>query len=236
MKLLIFCIIVLLSQSSFADRKLVFAGIKGSLNTDISMIVLKEVYSKLGIEIELLALPAERALHTSNSGKIDGEVFRIINVDKRYNNLLMVPTSINKLQGIAFVKNKPFKVEGWQSLKPLKIGGQFGVKFVERGTKGMKRKLVDTNEQLFSMLDRGRVDVAIAAYVNGIKTIKKLQLKEIQALQPSIQDYPLYHYVHKKNSHLIPKLNDILIKMDQSGRIKQIRDDYIKNYMSSQTN
>ncbi len=176
-------------------------------------------------------MPAERALHTSNSGKIDGEVFRIVNVHKRFTNLVMVPTPINVLEGIAFVKDRHIVINnGWESLSNYKIGGQVGVKFVERGTKDMNRYLVDTNEQLFHMLDRGRVDVAVAAYVNGIKAIKKLELTSVKALQPSIQTYPLYHYLHKKNADLVPKLDKVLREMKRSGRIDQIRNEYIDHY------
>ena len=227
-KLYRFCLILVLTLSlnnlTHSFERLVFSGIKGAVNSDISMRVLKEAYAKLGIDIEMRELPGERALRTSNSGEVDGEVFRIANVQKKYKNLIPVPTSINILQGIVFVKDKKFKVDGWTSLKPYKIGTQIGIKFVERGTKGMRRTMVQTNEQLFKMLSANRIDIAVVAHTNGLKTLKKTGIKGVKALKPAVQTYPLYHYLHKKNAQLIPKLDLVLKKMQQQGRIDEIRE------------
>ena len=193
------------------------------------MIVLKEAYQKLGIEVVMKPLPGERALRTSNSGKVDGEVFRIANVQKRYKNLIPVPTSINVLQGMVFSHDKNVTVNGWQSLATYKIGGQVGIKFVERGTKGMNRIMVDTNEQLFKMLNAKRIDLAIAAHINGAKTISQLKLQSINILQPPVIEHKLYHYLHKKHAALVPKIDSVLTEMQRTGRIQQIRQDFLNS-------
>ena len=228
--ILAFALFSLFSVGVNAAEKLLFSGIRGSVNTDISMRVLKEAYKKLDIEVEVLPLPGARALQSSNSGKVDGEVFRIVNVHKKFKNLIPVPTPINTLQGIAFSKNKKITVEGWESLKNHKTGIQVGIKFAERGTDGMKRTIVDTNEQLFKMLAANRIDVAVAAYTNGIKTIKNLKLTSIHALTPPLQEYPLYHYLHRKNAHLVNKLDAVLQTMKKSGRIQQIRKQTLEEF------
>ncbi len=210
-----------------ADKQITVVGIKDAVNSEISYIVLKEAYQKLGMELIYKPLPGARALHTSNSGEVDGELFRIVNIQKEYTNLIPVPTPINVLQGIVFSKEKDFVVNGWNSLEPFKIGIQIGIKFVERGAIGMNTIAVDTNEQVFKMLDSGRVDIAVVAFTNGVKTLRKLNLTNIRALSPAVQEYPLYHYLHIKNKHLIPKLDAILKEMDASGRISKIRKDVI---------
>ena len=215
-------------HTTVATEKLVFTGIEGAVNSDIGMKVLSKAYSKLGIKVIYHPLPGERSLRVANSGKVDGEVFRIANVQKRYKNLIQVPTKINILPAIAYTKGKKINIDGWQSLKPHRIGIQVGIKFAERGTKGMNPTRVDTNEQLFKMLDSGRIDVAIAAQSNGLKTLKKMNTTQISELTPAIEEYPLYHYLHKKNSHLLSKLNAVLIKMTQQGKIKAIRKNHLK--------
>ena len=229
----VFLILIVSRPFSIADSKLVFSGIEGSLNSDISMQVLKEAYAEIGIDVEYMPLPGERSLRTSNAGKVDGEVFRIANVQKRYKNLLVVPTSINVLQGIVFSKTHDFRVDGWKSLEPYKIGTQVGIKFVERGTEGMNRIMVDTNQQLFRMLDSDRVDVAVVAYANGIKALSKLKLTTIRTLKPAVQEYPLYHYLHKKHADLVPLLDAELQKLHKSGRIKEIRENFIRKAESA---
>jgi len=219
----IIVLLLLVPGLGITQPKLVFSGIQGSANSDISMRVLQHAYQQLGIDIEYLPLPGERALRTSDSGEVDGEVFRIANVNKRYKNLVPVPTRINVLQGIAFTKERDIRVDGWQSLAPHNIGIQVGIKFAERGTEGMNRILVDTNEQLFKMLDSGRVDVIVAAHANGLKTISALELTGIRSTTPAIQEYPLFHYLHKKHSALVPKLDAVLRDMEESGLILQMR-------------
>ena len=227
-RLLSVVLIITTFQNTLATETLVFTGIKGAVNSEIGMDVLRKAYSKLGIKIKYRPLPGERALRVANSGKVDGEVFRIANVQKRYKNLIQVPTQINTLPAVAYTKNKEIKIDGWASLKPYRIGIQVGIKFAERGTRAMNPTRVDTNEQLFKMLDSGRIDIAIAAQTNGLKAIKKIKAKQIYSLAPPIDEFPLYHYLHKKNSHLVKKLNAILIKMTQQGEVKAIRDRYLK--------
>jgi len=213
-----------------AKTPMVFSGIEGSVNSDISMQVLEKAYTRLGIAIKYLPLPGERALRTSNSGQIDGEVFRIANVSKRYKNLIQIPTPINTLPGIAFSIDKDFRVQGWQSLKPYQLGIQNGIKFAERGTQGMNPVVVDTNKQLFRMLNSGRIDVAIAAQTNGLKTLADLKLVDVKMLQPAIDIYPLYHYLHKKHANLVPLIDVVLQGMRNSGEIRAIREERLEQF------
>jgi len=213
---------------SVVSQQLVFSGIEGSVNSDISMRVLREAYKKLNIHITYRPLPGERAIQESNNGDVDGEVFRISNVQKKYTNLIMVPTQINVLQAVVFSKEFAFEVNGWSSLVNYNIGIQLGIKFAERGTKGMNRIMVDTNEQLFKMLNNGRVDIAVAALSNGLKTIRLLNFTDIKILQPPIKEFPLYHYLNKKHADLVPKINDVLSGMKKSGRMKAIRESMLK--------
>jgi len=215
-----------------APPKLILSGIEGSVNSDISLIVLKQAYRKLGIEVEYNPLPGERALQTANSGKVDGEVFRIINIQKKYPNLIPIPTPINILEAVAFSKQPDLIVSGWHSLSKLSIGIQVGIKFAERGTRGMSPVLVDTNEQLFKMLNADRIDVAAVALTNGLKTLSKLNLTSIYAVSPPIQVFPLYHYLHKKHAALVPRLNTVLAEMAVSGDIKKIRDTFLKQLLT----
>lgn len=219
-RIAIWCL--LLGASIANGRELVFSGIEGSVNSDISVRVLREAYGQLGFTVKYIPLPGERSLRTANNGDVDGEVFRVANVEKKYLNLIVVPTPINTLSGIAFSK-RHLPIAGWRSLEPYRIGIQVGIKFAERGTDAMNPTIVDTNEQLFQMLQADRIDVAVAAYTNGVATIAELGLSGIIALDPPIAEYPLYHYLHKKNAELIPALDAVLLRMEASGRTREIR-------------
>ena len=113
--IIIFCLVNSTTLARTPER-LVFSGIEGSVNSEISMQVLERAYQQLGIAVVYKPLPGERSLHTSNSGEVDGEVFRIANVSKKYTNLIQIPTSINSIEAVAFSKDENLKLDGWQSL------------------------------------------------------------------------------------------------------------------------
>jgi len=234
-RILVFFALITIAYSSSvnAEQKLVFSGIKDSVNSDISFLVLKEAYNKLGFSVEYRPLPGERALRTANAGEVDGEIFRIRNIEKKYKNLIPIPTPINVLEGVVFSKNPNLKIKSWEQLADMNIGIQVGIKFAERATKNMSRITVDSNEQLFKMLDSNRVDVAIVALTNGLKSIIDLKLAGIHATSPPIEQFPLYHYLHKKNKALVARVNKIIQDMEKSGRIKQIRNIILKNLVAA---
>ncbi len=75
MRTFILSILVLgvLYTSVNAQNTLVFSGPNDPI-AEISAEVLKEAYQKMGMQIEILNLPAERSLISSNTGRTDGEV------------------------------------------------------------------------------------------------------------------------------------------------------------------
>lgn len=216
-----------LCSTSFAKEQLVLAKIEGSNLSDISERVLTEAYHKIGIDIVVKTLPARRAILSANNGEVGGELHRVKGINKKYTNLEMVPISINHVEGVVFSKNKEFIVEGWESLRPYKIGIIRGVIYTEKGTTGMQVYPATTNEQLFKMLDMDRLDIGILNRITGLLYIDKLKLNTIKALEPPVEKLPLYHYLHKKHVDLIPKITEVLSVMKKEGRIKQIRKEYI---------
>ncbi len=198
---------------------------------EISSKVLHDAYRLIGIQIRNRTLPAERALLTSNRGKVDGEVNRVKGIERSYSNLIRVPVEINMLEGVVFTKDISFSVEGWGSLKPYKIGIRIGTKFAERSTKGMNVDMVTQNVQLFRKLNRGRYDIIVTSRLDGLYLLKKLQLKGIHVLEPPLVTLKLYHYLHKKHTSIIPDITKVLQEMEASGRIQEIRKQEIKKLL-----
>lgn len=221
---------VLTTSPLHAAESLTFSAIEDSTNTLISARVLKEAYKRINIEIIIEKYPAARALQYSNAGHTDGELFRVGDINKKYSNLLMIPVPINTLEGLAFSKQVRLTASGWHSLKPYKVGIRRGIKFSEKGVhsvEGIYTQVVARNEQLFRLLEAGRVDIIILARLNGLETSKKLQIPSGSLLTKTVEDYPLYHYLHKKHRHLVPEITATLIEMKKEGLIKKIREDFI---------
>ncbi len=222
----------LYQTSGYAQDTLTFSKSNDPI-ANISEAVLREAYKKIGIDIKTIILPAERSLHTSNAGDTDGEINRIRGIENKYPNLRMVSISVNILEGIVFTKGLQIKITDWNSLKPYRIGIRRGTKFAERGTEGMNVNTISSNEQLFGMLNKGRHEVIVAARLEGLKQVKKLNLKDVFAVEPPLVTLKLYHYLHKKHIDLLPQIQSVLKKMADEGRIETIRKETIEKLINS---
>ncbi len=218
---------------SLSDQLLQLSKIEGSVLSKISEQVLVEAYQKLDMKIEFVSFPAKRGLMISNEGAVDGEVHRIKKVDYKYPNLIRVPTAINLAEVVVFTIENPFKVDGWQSLKPYKIGILRGIVVVEQGTREMDVEAFNSYDQVLMMLNFKRIDVGVLTRIGGLYYLSSLEFKDIEMLEPPILQHGLYHYLHVKHEALVPRINGVLKKMQASGRINEIRELYIQSLQSS---
>ncbi len=222
-------VLAVLISFSVSAQKLQFSKIEGSFLSGISEQVLIEAYKQLDIEIELIEFPAVRGLILSNEGVTDGELHRVIKVDYTSANLLRVPTVINQAQVVAFTHNKQFKVDGWASLKPYKIGYVRGIVVIEAGTIGMDVAPQSSYEQVLMMLKLERIEVGVLNRVSGIHFLKTMAFRNIKILEPPILKHALYHYLHIKHKKLLPRVDAVLKRMHASGRIDEIRTLFLQN-------
>jgi len=217
------------SPPSLSVDLLQFSKIEGSILSEISEQVLAEAYQKLDIKIEFVSFPAKRGLMISNEGSVDGEVHRITKVDYKYPNLIRVSTVINLAEVVVFTIKNQFKIEGWHSLKPYKVGILRGIVVVEQGTRDMDVEAFNSYEQVLMMLNFKRIDVGVLTRIGGLYYLRGLEFKDIKMLEPPILQHGLYHYLHVKHEALVPRINGVLKKMQANGRIKEIRTQYIKS-------
>lgn len=233
---LVMLLFLLWPSSMLAQESLVFTGIENSSYATISQRVMKEAYRRLDLDVKFTALPAARSLAVANSGRVDGELYRIKNIHLKYKNLMMIPTPIGIMEGVAITTNPKISLQGWQSLAPYRVCIRNGVKFAEAGTKEMKVDVNNSNEHLFYNLGLNRCDVIVLARLTSIKLAQDFE-KEMKrpVYYHVIQTYPLFHYLHQKNRHLVPELTEVLDEMQRDGTIANIRTDYIEEISSTKS-
>ena len=189
--------------------------------------VLKEIDKKLSdVSISFEVLPAERSLILSNDGTTDGECCRIpAVVAKQYKNLVPVNESFFSAQFSAFTKKKLNSIKKFSDLKPYSVGSVKGWKIAVIKVKEAKPAevhIVTTPEQMFRMINKGRLDYGVVGHLSGLKSIANLGLKEIHAVKPPLIEKPLYLVLHKKHKHLIPEFDRIILNMKKDGTINKI--------------
>jgi ABC-type amino acid transport substrate-binding protein len=221
---------VLFAQSVGAQGKEAFRIAKmESPDHRLLMRVVSEAYDRLQIPIEFIEFPGKRSLYEANSGYVDADLSRIKEIEKEFTSLRRVPTSIFWFEATVFSKNKDLRINGWESLRELRIGVMRGMVYAERGVKNFPRvTIVDKPVHLFKMLDSDRIDVVIFSDINGLALIKELRLSSIQALKPPLERIEAFHYVHKKHEALVPKLNAIFQEMKSSGQLDRMRQDFLR--------
>lgn len=232
-KLTIF-ILYLSSTTLEAKNYIEFTTIEKSSYAKISEYVMRDAYSQLGVDMSIISLPAERAIVVANSGTVDGELYRIKNIHSTYNNLIMIPIPIGKMEGIAITKDKNLSPNTWESLNNHKVCFRNGVKFSEVGLSNITATAVNLNTQLFDMLEKDRCEIIVIARITSIPlTMKFIATTKKPLYQSVLQTYPLFHYLHKKNEHLVPELTEVLKGMQSEGLINKIRDQFIADMLNS---
>jgi len=186
--------------------------------------VIEEAFRRIDIEAELIYVVAARALINANQGIEDGNIARLAGMEKKFPNLIRVPEKIIDFEFTAFTRDVDFKVDGWDSLKPYEIGIVTGWKIYERNiTEARLITKVKKSEQLFRLLDKGRIEVAMYERWGGAWIIRELGL-DLRPLAPPLTVRPLYLYLHKKHAALVPRVYQVLIEMKKDGSYQAIYD------------
>jgi len=210
-------------KQGHAQSKLVFVTPPNTIDTVTSEVITRRAYKRIGIDVQIKKFPGERALRLANSGKVDGEVQRINGIAAKYHNLIQIHPAINYIQGTVFTIAKTFEVNGWESLRPYRIGYIRGIKFAENNTTSMDSRAVSDYQTMFQMLRKDRFDIIVSPRLNGLYQMKQLGIKQIKELNPAIMRFDLFHYLNNKHAALAPKISAVFKKMQANGELAKIR-------------
>lgn len=217
-KLCLLVQVLFLGTPVLAQEKLTFSTIEKSAVAAVATDIILEAYKKLGIEIEVYPTSGKRSLVLSSKGSYDGEVVRIYAVGDKFPDLKRVELSGFILKAVVLINRKNLNYLSIDTLKTKQVGHLEGVVQAERFTNGfMNVWEAGTNEELFELLAAERLEAVISTSVAEELMIKKLGLDNVVQLGPPFEVEQFYHYLHKKNEHLIPKIQAVLHDMHASG-------------------
>ena len=187
----------------------------------------QESLRRIGVDLKLVSLPSERSLTAANLGEVDGEGLRVGGLggpDGPYPNLIQVPERFVRISFVAFSKNATISLDnGWDSLKPYRIAFINGWKMFEANAQGARVvNKVDKPEQLFRMLDEGRVDLVLYTHADGLLLARNLGLTSVAPLSPALKEVDMYLYLHKKHQALVPKLTQAIRDLKADGSYNRI--------------
>ncbi len=210
----------LIVEGGLAADKMIFSTMGKDVEFPTKLIairVVREAYRRIGITIEVKEYPALRALHISNSGLVDGELFRGEGVNKKFSNLMVVPIPLFENEWVAFSKDKSIQVNGCQSLRAYKVAIERGVPPAETCTQGMRVFSLTNEVQMFKMVNSGRADIAIDALLDGKSVMYDNNIQGVKALAPSLFKAQLYHYLHRRNEYLFSRVTESIKSVVDKG-------------------
>lgn len=228
------CLLILASISGQAwsgeKRKLVINSggnepFVSSDGTGFYTLIVNEVFSRLGIDVEFIPLPNQRALINANDGIDDGNMARIEGIEKKYPNLVRVPEKIVDYEFVAYSLDPDIHIDGWESLKPFEVAYVNGWQIFEKKVHDTKKLTrVRKAAQLFRLLKNDRVDVILFERWGGLWWKRNMHV-DARLLHPPLATKALYMYLHKSQADLVPAVAQALADMKKDGTYQRIFDE-----------
>ena len=185
--------------------------------------VAQNALSRFGIKVEILSLPAERALRDANAGVLDGELARVPGIEKTYSNLLFIPESLMDVEFTVFSIRHESVEPGWDGLKGHSVAFLNGWKILEKNVPGSAEiTKVNSPSQLFNLLKLNRVDYIIYEKWGGIALAKSLKIDNVNVLSPPLAVRQLHMYLHNKHADLAGPLAEVLKQIKSDGTYQEI--------------
>ncbi|WP_281561380.1 transporter substrate-binding domain-containing protein [Thalassomonas sp. RHCl1] len=201
-----------------------FASIEYLSEQELGRIVLPQIYKNLGIDINIIPLPANRAQYVASSGNKDGEIMRIWTYGDENSTTIRVPTPYYYLETMPFVlKQQQITIRHIEDLKHYKLVKVRGVKHTNNITAGLSQVYeVNSTEAMFRLLRSGKVDVALTNTLDGNLVLKRLGYQNIIAMEKPLAVLPLYHYIYQKHQALVPVIDQEIKRLKNNGDLQQL--------------
>lgn len=218
---------MLILPASSKEKIIQITAVENSAYSDIAEVVIKEAYQRIGLEVNIIRLPAKAAIMRASKGKSDAELFRVNNINQQFTQLIKLPVPINVVEATIASLSNEINVQTWNDLSQYDFSIRQGIKYSENATAHLERHVVKHNEQLFKMLQAKRVDLIVLSRLTGLLAQQDPQYKTFIIPSHSIETYNLFHYMHQNNVHLVEPLTKALEQLQKEGFIKAARQDYI---------
>jgi len=184
-------------------------------------LIAMEAFSRIGVTLKTVQLPAERGLLDANAGYEDGEMSRIAGLGDKYINLIQVPEKIMDWEFAAFSTRFSDMAAGWSGLASKSTAIITGWKILENNVPpATELTKVKFPYQLFYLLAQDRVDLVLYERWGGLAMLK--QYKHVILLEPPLAVKAMYIYLHKKHRAMVPKLAQALRSLKDDGTYRRI--------------
>lgn len=201
----------------------------------IAVNLVHEVFSRLGVKVDLMLYPWKRCLSQMKSGKRDALMLCGYSKEREeyvvYTDVVMVVKDLlcyRKFLG-------SLEWEEYADLKPYSFartaGFQYGDDFEQAVQEhGIKIHSAPSDLHSFRMLALGRVDAFICNEITAKEIFKKTpELQgQIMVAQKSIKEGPMFMAFskHTPAKALVPRVNQVIEEMKKDGTIQRLLNEF----------
>jgi polar amino acid transport system substrate-binding protein len=185
--------------------------------------IVEEVFQRIGLKGEISYYNASaRALINANQNIDQGVAMRIRGLEKKYPNLVRVDEPLISNDFVAYSKNLHANIDGWKSLKPYIVAYIHGWLIFENNLlPGQKKNSLTKPEQMFAMLQKGRVDLVLYERWQGLQEAQDSGV-EVKVHEPPLASVNMFMYIHRDYADLAPKMAQVLRDMKADGSYQKI--------------
>jgi len=199
-----------------------------------SVAIFKAAATAAGLDYEIDLDTWDNLKEGLKSGEYDGLINMADTPERRQFAHFSKPFFI--LQGSLFARpenqekyeNGPFLV----NKKVAAMKGDIGHEWLLAQKMPVNVVLAPTLEDALRMVAKGEADCAIAAQLIGVAAIQRYGIENVMAVGKPLPDFsmPMSFAVHKDNEALIPKLNEGIVIIKESGQYEEIYDEWLGVY------
>ncbi len=230
-------LLVTASPSQVQAQTVVLSLNQGEVLQHVAGELLTEIYRRAGLNAKVEPSPPARNNNRVLNNQIDGEVARVGAYFEKNPGLIKVEPAYYFLVTTAFAKSgRTIVVNSPADLHQYRVGIIRGVAHAQTVTEGVPNLVVvNSVEQLFKMLSLDRIDIAVDAYINGMDTLKQLNLKDIKPVA-KLAKRDLYNALIPSKADLAPRISKVIKSMFASGELASLTKSIEANHLDSSPN
>ena len=188
--------------------------------SDISVAVVTEAFRRAQVGLTFRRASLTRQIELANSGEIDGDLHRISTVVDKYRNLMLVPTSINRIDVAVYGIDPALVSMSREEVGKLSVVLQRGIFVANKYNPSPNSSEAHTVAGALEMVLNRRVEVGILSYT-GV---------EVRTVRPRASDMvrwphlwasePMYLVLNRRNAAVVPRIDAALQQMQKEGAIE----------------
>jgi polar amino acid transport system substrate-binding protein len=225
----------LLSASLTQAQTLQLSSNENAVEQEVAALLLSDIYTRAGLAANIQPLPGKRANQLALSGGKDGETARIKAYADKNPTLLRIDPAFYFLNTSVFARaDRKLIINSKTDLSKYRIGIVRGIAHAERAVEGLTQvEVVDKYEQLYRMIDAGRIDIGIDTGINGLANIHLLGLKERVVPVGDLARHDLHNILIPRHAAIAPKISTTIKAMQSSGELAKLTSKYEQRIIES---